>query len=78
VNRGIVIVNVTQCKGGGGVEMGRYATGKNLADIGITSGRDMTTEAAVTKLMFLLGQYDNPDDVRHEVAVSMRGEMTME
>ena len=78
VNRGIVIVNVTQCKGGGGVEMGRYATGKNLADIGITSGRDMTTEAAVTKLMFLLGQYDNPDDVRREVAVSMRGEMTME
>lgn len=78
VNRGIVIVNVTQCKGGGGVEMDRYATGKNLADIGITSGRDMTTEAAVTKLMFLLGQYDNPDDVRREVAVSMRGEMTME
>ena len=78
VNRGIVIVNVTQCKGGGGVEMDRYATGKNLADIGITSGRDMTTEAAVTKLMFLLGQYDTPDDVRREVAVSMRGEMTME
>ena len=78
VNRGIVIVNVTQCKGGGGVEMDRYETGKNLADIGITSGRDMTTEAAVTKLMFLLGQYDNPDDVRREVATSMRGEMTME
>ena len=78
VNRGIVIVNVTQCKGGGGVEMDRYATGKNMADIGITSGRDMTTEAAVTKLMFLLGQYDTPDDVRREVAVSMRGEMTME
>lgn len=78
VSKGIVIVNVTQCKGGGGVEMERYETGKNLADIGITSGRDMTTEAAVTKLMFLLGQYDNPDDVRREAAISMRGEMTME
>lgn len=78
VAKGIVIVNVTQCKGGGGVQMGRYEAGKNLADIGIASGRDMTTEAAITKLMFLLGQYDNPEEVRQQMETSLRGEMTMD
>lgn len=78
IANGIVIVNVTQCKGGGGVEMGRYLTGKNLADIGIANGRDLTTEAAITKLMFLLGQYDDPVVIRQQMETSMRGEMTME
>ena len=58
--------------------MGRYEAGKNLADIGIASGRDMTTEAAITKLMFLLGQYDNPEEVRQQMETSLRGEMTMD
>jgi L-asparaginase len=78
VDAGIVIVNVTQCKGGGRVEMGRYLTGKKLADIGIISGLDLTTEAAVTKLMYLLGQLDDNADVRREMQGSLRGEMTIE
>ncbi|MCQ2285005.1 MAG: type I asparaginase [Bacteroidales bacterium] len=78
VNKGILIVNVTQCKGGGGVEMGRYLTGKHLADVGILSGHDMTTEAAVTKLMFLLGQYQSNEKVKQKIENSLCGELTIE
>lgn len=54
VDRGIVIVNVTQCRAGS-VEMHRYETGHKLLEAGVTSGFDSTTESAVTKLMFLFG-----------------------
>ncbi|MCR4680780.1 MAG: asparaginase [Bacteroidales bacterium] len=78
VSRGILIVNVTQCKGGGGVKMGRYLTGKLLADIGIVSGHDMTTEAAITKLMYLLANLYEMDDVRRLMELPLRGELTIE
>lgn len=55
VKSGIHIVNVTQCAGGS-VNMGQYETSTQLREIGIISGRDITTEAAVAKLMFLLAQ----------------------
>lgn len=55
IERGLHIVNVTQCSGGS-VNMGHYETSTLLKEIGIYSGRDITTEAAVTKLMSLLGQ----------------------
>lgn len=78
VQNGLVIVNVTQCKGGGSVQMGKYLTGKKLADIGILSGYDMTTEATITKLMYVLGQTSDLEEIRWQMSISLRGEMTLD
>lgn len=74
--QGIVIVNVTQCNAGL-VEMERYETGYQLLKAGVVSGYDSTTESAVTKLMFLLGQGYTPDEVRNRMNQSIAGEITM-
>jgi len=76
-DKGIVIVNVTQCNCGS-VEMGRYKTSVHLLDAGVISGFDITTESAVTKLMFLLGHYQDPDLIRRELSRSFCGEITVE
>jgi L-asparaginase len=55
IQNGLHVINVTQCSGGS-VNMGQYATSSALKEIGVVSGKDITTEAAITKLMFLLGQ----------------------
>ena len=75
-NRGILIVNKTQCSTGS-VEMGKYETSLNLVNAGVMSGYDSTTEALVTKLMYLLGEFPSLDDVKHKLSVSMCGEMTV-
>jgi L-asparaginase len=76
ISRGIVIVNVTQCVGGS-VEMHRYRTGQQLLDAGIISGYDITTESAVTKLMFLFGQGMSPSEVKAYMNCSLIGETTI-
>jgi L-asparaginase len=76
VKRGITIFNVTQCKGGH-VEMGKYATSIELQDIGVVSGHDITTEAAIAKLMFLLGQKVSGGQLREMLQKPMRGEMSV-
>lgn len=76
-NQGIVIVNVTQCNTGS-VEMGRYKTSVHLHDAGVISGYDVTTETAVTKLMYLLGHYQNPETICKEMNRSFCGEVTVE
>lgn len=75
--RGVVIVNVTQCLSGS-VQMQRYDTGVYLQEAGVISGYDSTVEAAVTKLMFLLAHYNDTQVVRHQMAKSIAGEITVE
>jgi L-asparaginase len=75
IKKGIVIVNVTQCASGA-VEIDRYEGGKALKSIGVLSGYDITTEAAVTKLMFLFGQGFTPEEVKERMKSSISGEMT--
>ena len=73
--RGITIVNISQCLKGT-VEMARYDTGYHLKDAGVISGLDCTVEAAVTKLMYLHGRYDDPEIIREKLSQSIAGEMT--
>ncbi len=76
VDRGIVIVNITQCVAGS-VEMHRYETGQKLLEAGVISGYDSTTESAVTKLMFLFGHGLTSDEVKEHMNCSLIGEVTI-
>lgn len=76
IKRGIIFLNVTQCAQGS-VEMGLYDSSIALEKLGVVSGRDMTTEAALTKLMYLLGKYSSPEDIRNDLNKSLRGEITI-
>lgn len=76
VDRGMVVVNVTQCVNGG-VQCKLYATGAGLASAGVTSGHDLTTEAALTKMMHLFGIGLTPDQVRQGIERDLCGEITL-
>jgi L-asparaginase len=77
VDHNIIIINVTQCKGGGTVEIGKYGASVALGKIGVVSGNDITTEAAVAKLMYLLGHNLSVQEVKHWMGIPLRGEITV-
>ena len=74
ISKGLIIVNVTQCIAGS-VSMGQYETSTQLKKIGVVSGKDITTEAAVAKLMYLLGSELSPKVFKTIFETSLRGEM---
>jgi L-asparaginase len=74
--KGIVVLNVTQCAEGS-VEMGVYETSLELQKAGVISGRDLTAEAAVTKMMYLFGKKCETYEVMAELNRPIRGELTI-
>ena len=76
-DRGVVIVNVSQCLAGR-VEMNRYGSGLHLLDSGAISGFDSTIEAATTKLMHLTALFKNTEDVIAHMKRSLAGEISVE
>ena len=75
IRKGGIIYNVTQCHGGS-VEMGLYETSREMLTAGVVSGKDITSEASVTKLMHLLGKCSSPGDVIKCLGKSLAGEMS--
>jgi L-asparaginase len=71
---GKILLNVSQCPGGR-VQMGFYETSAELIEAGVVSGNDITTEAAVTKLMFLLGQNMSMEDTKRCLQRNLKGEI---
>ena len=75
VAKGIYIVNVTQCKGGS-VILGHYETSSDLKRIGIVDGKDITTESAIAKMMYLLGEKLSKEQFKYYFETSLRGEIS--
>ena len=73
---GKIIINITQCAGGS-VHMERYETGLQLLEAGVISGHDSTVEAALTKLMYLLGKDLPIEEVRRRMGISFAGEISV-
>jgi len=74
INRGCIVVNISQCPGGRVVQ-GKYETSQRLEEAGVIGGADMTVEAAVTKMMLFLGEF-GADETRKRIALPVAGELT--
>jgi len=76
IDSGLIVVNVSQCPAGA-VDQGKYDTSLTLKKIGVLSGFDSTTEAMLTKLMYLLGQNPNQNKLRASLNTAIRGEISV-
>ncbi len=76
IDNGLIVFNVTQCQSGS-VEMDKYETGRQLEKIGVLSGGDITTESALTKLMYLLGSGLPRPRILELLQTAIRGEMSL-
>jgi len=75
IDSGGVVINITQCSSGS-VSQGKYANSTMLNEIGVVSGVDLTTEAAITKVMYLLGNYSDTKEISRLMQASLVGEMS--
>jgi L-asparaginase len=75
VGMGIPVLNITQCRGGR-VDMGKYATGRSLAAVGVVGGADMTIEAGLTKMMHLLAYGHSSDELGRLLSTAICGELS--
>lgn len=75
IDAGKIVVAITQCIGGS-VELGRYATSSHLVELGVVAGYDLTFEAALTKLMFLLGKGLSNEQIKIQMSTSLCGELS--
>lgn len=75
IKNGKILLNITQCLQGSAI-LGSYETSEPFKNAGVICGKDMTTEAAITKLMFLLGQQLTDDEIRTKLQTNLRGEIS--
>jgi L-asparaginase len=75
IQNGGIILNITQCNSGS-VQQGKYATSSFFDKIGVISGKDMTTEAALAKMMYLLGSENSKEVIQNKLSVSIQGELS--
>lgn len=75
VSNGVHIINISQCVGGG-IALGKYEASKEMRDMGVISGSDMTFEAGLTKAMYLLGKQLTHADFKKQYETNLRGELS--
>jgi L-asparaginase len=76
IDSGKLIFNVSQCNGGS-VDLGCYETSKSLKELGVLSAYDMTFEAAITKLMFVMGYTDKDEKRKALLETNLQGECSI-